>query len=110
LQGLFSDIVETEQFEIHSDPLGSAATPSKSSFAVIIFPILAILTLVAIIVYLIQRHRRLQSSFSRFANSHYDTKTGATRIGNELYDDDNDHEMHQEQPRSFSDDEPLVIA
>lgn len=58
------------------------------------------------IMFLIQRHRRLQNSFSRFANSHYDTKTGATRIGDVLEDDD----LHQEVPSAFShtDDEPLV--
>jgi hypothetical protein len=61
-----------------------------------------------VIVYLVQRHRRLQNSFSRFANSHYDTKTGATRIGDSLEDEHDEHS--QEVPPRFDDDEPLVIT
>uniref|UniRef100_A0A182QTE4 Sortilin-related receptor n=1 Tax=Anopheles farauti TaxID=69004 RepID=A0A182QTE4_9DIPT len=107
-QGLYSDIVETESFRKLN--LLSMVQPSTSSVASAwkwIVPTVAVVILLGVVVYGFQRHRRLQSSFSRFANSHYDTRTGATRIGCTL--DDDEHE-HQEVPRSFSDDEPLVIA
>uniref|UniRef100_A0A182T661 Uncharacterized protein n=1 Tax=Anopheles maculatus TaxID=74869 RepID=A0A182T661_9DIPT len=107
-QGLYSDIVETESFTKYS--LLSMMEPSTSSVGSSwkwIVPTVVVVILVAVLAYGVQRHRRLQSSFSRFANSHYDTRTGATRIGCTL--DDDEHE-HQEVPRSFSDDEPLVIA
>lgn len=57
---------------------------------------------------MVRRHRRLQSSFSRFVNSHYDTRTGATRLGGNTFEDDHDH--HNDTSRSFADDEPLVVT
>lgn len=72
---------------------------------------LFVIVLAGVVFYMVQRHRRLANSFSRFANSHYDTKTGATRIGDVIDDDDhhgsgdNIHDV----PR-FDDDEPLVLT
>uniref|UniRef100_A0A182RW24 Sortilin-related receptor n=1 Tax=Anopheles funestus TaxID=62324 RepID=A0A182RW24_ANOFN len=107
-QGLYSEIVETETFikEIYRYTPLRASSSVGSSWKWIV-PTVIVVVLIAVLAYGVQRHRRLQSSFSRFANSHYDTRTGATRIGCTL--DDDEHE-HQEVPRSFSDDEPLVIA
>lgn len=59
--------------------------------------------------YMVRRHRRLSNSFSRFANSHYDTKTGTTRIGDEEDHHHNDPDNINDLPR-FDDDEPLVIT
>lgn len=87
------------------------ASPKKSSWWIITIPLLLVITLVGVVGYMYQRHRRLSNTFSRFANSHYDTKTGATRIGDVL-DDDDPHsgtENINDLPR-FDDDEPLVIT
>lgn len=51
------------------------------------------------------KHRRLQSSFTRFANSHYDTRSDAA-----TFDDHSLEEDENPQIVGFSDDEPLVIA
>lgn len=104
--GYYSDIVETEHFSKHNFQ-GLVQESSFSSAWLWIVPTIIALVLALTVVYVVQRHRRLQNSFSRFANSHYDTRTGATRIGDSL---DDDEQEHQEVPRSFSDDEPLVIA
>ncbi|XP_052861860.1 sortilin-related receptor-like [Anopheles cruzii] len=107
-QGLFSDIAEAESFARHSvQGLLQSSTSSNAIYWMWLVPVLVIGIAMAALVFTLQRHQRLQNSFSRFANSHYDTRTGATRIGCTL--DDDEHE-HQEVPRSFSDDEPLVIA
>ncbi|KAF5282013.1 hypothetical protein FQA39_LY00537 [Lamprigera yunnana] len=55
--------------------------------------------------FLVIRHRRLQNSFTRFTNSHYDTRSGAA-----TFDDNDLEEDESPQIRGFSDDEPLVIA
>jgi hypothetical protein len=68
------------------------------SFLIVVIP-------AGVIAFLIQHYRRPQSSFNRFTNSHYDTRTGATRIGDALED-----EEHQEVPSRFADDEPLVLT
>lgn len=106
-KGLYSDVVETESFTKHSmQSLLQASSSSGATAWMWIVPTVVAVTLLAVVLYGFQRHRRLQSSFSRFANSHYDTRTGATRIGCTLDDDEHEHQV----PRSFSDDEPLVIA
>lgn len=103
--GIPSDITDFEPIEVQPDSwYASIVQPSMSPW-VVIWPIIIIALLVGTAFYLFQRRRRLQTSFSRFANSHYDTKTGATRIGDALDEDD-----HQETPPRFADDEPLVIA
>ncbi|KAG5268084.1 hypothetical protein AALO_G00208070 [Alosa alosa] len=54
------------------------------------------------------RHRRLQHSFTAFANSHYNSRLGSAIFssGDELGDDDEDAPMIS----GFSDDVPMVIA
>ncbi|XP_022913328.2 sortilin-related receptor-like isoform X1 [Onthophagus taurus] len=55
--------------------------------------------------FLYVRHKRLQNSFTRFANSHYDSRSDAA-----TFDDHGLEEEESPQIRGFSDDEPLVIA
>lgn len=105
---MYSDIGDTEIFEVQPDAFSTVQAGSSSGAWLFFLSLFVIAGMAAAIMFLIQRHRRLQNSFSRFANSHYDTKTGATRIGDALEDDD----LHQEVPSAFShaDDEPLVVA
>ncbi|KAJ8960391.1 hypothetical protein NQ314_006081 [Rhamnusium bicolor] len=73
--------------------------------AIIVPSLLVLIALLAAITFLVVRNRRLQSSFTRFANSHYDTRSeAATFDDSSLEEDDSPH------IRGFSDDEPLVIA
>jgi sortilin-related receptor len=93
---------------VQPDAFSTVSTGSSGGAWYFMLSLFIIAAMGGIIMFLMQRHRRLQNSFSRFANSHYDTKTGATRIGDALEDDD----LHQEVPSAFShaDDEPLVIS
>lgn len=102
-QGYFSAIREIEHVEIQPEAWFATVLPTTTSMWLVLIPILLVCTLAGTVLVLVQRHRRLATSFSRFANSHYDSKTGATRIGDALDDDD-----HHDAPR-FDDDEPLVI-
>lgn len=103
-QGFHSDIREIEHIEIQPEAWLSTVLPTSTSIWLVIIPILVVISLVVVVVFLVQRHRRLAHSFSRFANSHYDTKTGATRLG--ALDDDEHNHHHN----TVEDDEPLVIA
>jgi uncharacterized protein HemX len=99
LQGLFSDIGDTEIFEVQPDAYSTVKKEAGSSAWFFLFSLLLVAAMGAAIMFLIQRQRRLKNSFSRFANSHYDTKTGATRIGSDVLEDD---DLHQEVPSAFS--------
>lgn len=105
-QGFLSNIAEIEHVEPQPDAWLSTMLKEGTSPWLIIVPVVFVIVLGAVAVLFLQRHRRLQNSFSRFANSHYDTKTGATRIGADALEDVDDH---HEVPR-FTDDEPLVIT
>lgn len=98
---------EIEHIEVQPDAWLSKMMPTKSSAWMVILPLILIITMGGVIFYMVQRHRRLSNSFSRFANSHYDTKTGTTRIGDE--DDHHSNDNINDLPR-FDDDEPLVIT
>ncbi|CAH1796241.1 unnamed protein product [Owenia fusiformis] len=67
---------------------------------------IVIVALIVVVIVFVVRHHRLQRSFLSFANSHYDTRTGATTFSS------GDDWAEEEEPmiRGFSDDEPLVIA
>ncbi|KAM4015463.1 sortilin-related receptor [Anomaloglossus baeobatrachus] len=91
------------------DPLPSTGVQS-SDVASIVVPVLFLL-LVATgcgFVILYMRHRRLQNSFTAFANSHYSSRLGAAIFssGDDIGDDDDDAPMIT----GFSDDVPMVIA
>ncbi|KAK1153494.1 sortilin-related receptor [Acipenser oxyrinchus oxyrinchus] len=97
------------------DQLGTGTLPSfkaarSSDVAAIVVPMLFLL-LVAVgagFIVLFVRHRRLQHSFTAFANSHYNSRLGSAIFssGDELGDDDEDAPMIS----GFSDDVPMVIA
>ncbi|KAL3265395.1 hypothetical protein HHI36_009601 [Cryptolaemus montrouzieri] len=83
-----------------------SVTLTKSSVSTALICVVTLFVLLsAVIGILYVRHRRLQKSFTRFANSHYDTRSGAATF-------DDNHGLEDEIPRiqGFSDDEPLVIA
>ncbi|XP_048015876.1 sortilin-related receptor [Megalobrama amblycephala] len=100
------------------DELGKAAGPNDAEsqsgksedMAAVVVPVLFLL-LVGVcggLVVLYLRHRRLQHSFTAFANSHYNSRLGSAIFssGDELGDDDEDAPMIS----GFSDDVPMVIA
>ncbi|CAN7939076.1 unnamed protein product, partial [Ixodes hexagonus] len=80
----------------------------------VVLGVLAVLLALGVLLAVVAvRHRRLQRSFVSFANSHYDTRSGATTFSTGgdnaglAGDEDDDDEPII---RGFSDDEPLVIA
>uniref|UniRef100_A0A6I8STB6 Sortilin-related receptor n=1 Tax=Xenopus tropicalis TaxID=8364 RepID=A0A6I8STB6_XENTR len=94
--------------ELGVDPLYSKSVQS-TDVAAIVVPILFLL-LVATgfgFVILYMRHRRLQNSFTAFANSHYSSRLGAAIFssGDDIGDDDDAPMI-----TGFSDDVPMVIA
>lgn len=89
-------------------PINSAWTDNitKTSLTtVLVIVCLLLVVLGGAFGFLYIRHRRLQNSFTRFANSHYDTRADAA-----TFDDNALEEDDTPQIRGFSDDEPLVIA
>lgn len=91
---------------------GSSASPAARSpdVAAVAVPVLflVLLSLGAGFAVLYTKHRRLQSSFSAFASSHYSSRLGSAIFssGDDLGDDDEDAPMIT----GFSDDVPMVIA
>ncbi|KAJ8982348.1 hypothetical protein NQ317_013098, partial [Molorchus minor] len=81
------------------------ASESVNMPAIIVPSLLILIALITVITILVIRNRKLHNSFTRFANSHYDTRSeAATFDDNGLEEDESPH------IRGFSDDEPLVIA
>lgn len=78
---------------------------SVSTTAIVVPCILVLIALMGVIGFLVVRNRKLQSSFTRFSNSHYDTRSEAA-----TFEDNSLEEEETPQIRGFSDDEPLVIA
>jgi hypothetical protein len=67
--------------------------------------VLLIVAISTILTVYVVRHRRLQQSFTSFANSHYDSRSERTTFGaNDLEEDD------QPLIRNFADDEPLIVG
>uniref|UniRef100_A0A4W3H7Z2 Sortilin-related receptor n=1 Tax=Callorhinchus milii TaxID=7868 RepID=A0A4W3H7Z2_CALMI len=95
------------------DELGNDPSASKSSkptdVAAIVVPVMFLLLVMLgtgfVILYV--RHRRLQNSFTAFANSHYNSRLGSAVFssGDELGDDEDAPMIN-----GFSDDVPMVIA
>uniref|UniRef100_A0A8B9E5E2 Sortilin related receptor 1 n=1 Tax=Anser cygnoides TaxID=8845 RepID=A0A8B9E5E2_ANSCY len=98
------------------DELGTGEDSSASKIgkttdvAAIVVPILFLLlvTLGVGFIVLYTRHRRLQNSFTAFANSHYSSRLGSAIFssGDDLGDEDDEAPMIT----GFSDDVPMVIA
>lgn len=82
----------------------------STDVAAVVVPILflILLSLGVGFAILYTKHRRLQSSFSAFANSHYSSRLGSAIFssGDDLGEDDEDAPMIT----GFSDDVPMVIA
>ncbi|XP_053307342.1 sortilin-related receptor isoform X2 [Spea bombifrons] len=82
----------------------------SSDVAAIVVPVLFLLLVATGLGFIIlyTRHRRLQNSFTAFANSHYSSRLGSAIFssGDDIGDDDDDAPMIS----GFSDDVPMVIA
>ncbi|XP_054719384.1 sortilin-related receptor-like [Uloborus diversus] len=94
-------------YDLSSEGSSDRVVMSQTSLAGVVVGVSVVfLVLVATLGVFVVRHRRLQRSFLSFANSHYDTRSGAATFstGDEL------DEEESPMIRGFSDDEPLVIA
>ncbi|XP_017764096.1 PREDICTED: sortilin-related receptor-like [Eufriesea mexicana] len=93
---------------LYSAEMSALPVMSTSNILPFAIPICLLIVVLGIaLVYFVIRHRRLTTSFTQFANSHYDTRRGqATFPGT------TDGLEEEDSPviRGFSDDEPLVIA
>nr|XP_060463732.1 sortilin-related receptor [Panthera onca] len=97
--------------ELGSGAGASAARAARSTdVAAVVVPILflILLSLAVGFAVLYTKHRRLRSSFTAFANSHYSSRLGSAIFssGDDLGEDDEDAPMIT----GFSDDVPMVIA
>lgn len=86
----------------YSQPISHS---SVNTTAIVVPCILVFIALSAVIVFLVIRNRKLHGNFTRFANSHYDTRSEAA-----TFEDNGLEEEEHPQIRGFADDEPLVIA
>ncbi|XP_059494976.1 sortilin-related receptor isoform X1 [Stegostoma tigrinum] len=94
--------------ELGNDPSASK-NPKSTDVAAIVVPVMFLLLVMLgvgfIVLYV--RHRRLQNSFTAFANSHYNSRLGSAVFssGDELGDDEDAPLIN-----GFSDDVPMVLA
>ncbi|KAK9512535.1 hypothetical protein O3M35_000936 [Rhynocoris fuscipes] len=103
-KGFKSPLSEITSVEVPLGALASLMSPTK--FVSVVVPLaLVVLLLVAFLAVFIVRHRRLQNTFTNFANSHYNTRSGAATFTSDGLDDEDSPVI-----RGFSDDEPLVVA
>lgn len=102
--GYKSELSETESRRHIMSSEASAI--SETSFVAIIVPIVVLLLILgaAFTVFYV-RYRNLHNRFTRFGNSHYDSRSDAA-----TFDDDALEEDDSPQIQGFSADEPLVIA
>uniref|UniRef100_A0A452SQB1 Sortilin-related receptor n=1 Tax=Ursus americanus TaxID=9643 RepID=A0A452SQB1_URSAM len=113
---LFGSQICGEPAVLLYDELGSGGDASafqaarSTDVAAVVVPILflILLSLGVGFAVLYTKHRRLQSSFTAFANSHYSSRLGSAIFssGDDLGEDDEDAPMIT----GFSDDVPMVIA
>lgn len=87
--------------------VGKVEKVKTTNLSVILIPVcLLIVVLLLALSVLYIRHKKLQNSFTRFTNTHYNPRSeAATFEDNGLEEEDTSPQI-----RGFSDDEPLVIA
>ncbi|XP_070547458.1 sortilin-related receptor-like [Ptychodera flava] len=107
--GEFSDVAQVTLSDTAGSDPHTAHHKKSSKMAAIVAPIIGVVAMLAVaLVIFIVRHHRLQRSFTQFANSHYDSRSGTTTFSVE--GDGLGEEEDSPMIRGFSDDEPLVVA